>query len=199
MAKRTKNTTFNQLGKAVDRVTSLLENQLDYSKALTTETTTDHDTVVKLATALRKSADDLEQSEVEYATHELKTMGDTVASIVNDNDQLAKLTALLKAGKLEDVLAKVDDKTTPEKKDETPVAKADDKTMSEKKDEKSVAKETASTDKTSDKPKAETNTSPLAGTADKDKALAGSGDVKSVTTPNKGFGFGRHDNFGSKF
>lgn len=182
MAKRTKNATFNQLSKAVDRVTSLLENQLDYSKALTTETTTDHDTVVKLATVLRKSADDLEQSEVEYATHELKAMGDTVASIVNDNDQLAKLTALLKAGKLEDVLAKVDDKTTPEKKDEKP-----------------VAEDTASTDKDSDKPKAETNTSPLAEKADKDNASAGSGDVKSVTTPNKGFGFGRHDNFGSKF
>lgn len=186
MAKRTKNATFNQLTKAVDRVTSLLESQLDYSKALTTETTTDHETVVKLATDLRKSADNLEQSEVEYATHELKEMGDTVASIVNDNDQLAKLTALLKAGKLEDVLAKVDDKTT-----------------SETKDEKSVAKEPASTDTTSDKPKAEPNTSSLVEKADekadKDKALAGSGDVKSATTPNKGFGFGRRDNSGSKF
>lgn len=182
MVKRTKNTTFNQLTKAVDRVTSLLENQLDYSKALTTETTTDHETVVKLATALRKSADDLEQSEVEYATHELKAMGDTVASIVNDKDQLAKLTALLKAGKLADVLAKADDKTTPEKKDENP-----------------VVKETALTDMNSDKPKVETDTSPLAEKADKDKALAGSGDVKSDIKPNKGFGFGRHDNFGSKF
>lgn len=182
MAKRTKNATFNQLTKAVDRVTSLLESQLNYSKALTTETTTDHETVVKLATTLRKSADNLEQSEVEYATHELKAMGDTVASIVNDNDQLAKLTALLKAGKLEDVLAKVDDKTKPETKDEKP-----------------VAKEPASTDKNSDKPKVETNTSPSAEKADKDNGLAGSDDVESATKPNKGFGFGRHDNFGSKF
>lgn len=186
MAKRTKNATFNQLTKAVDRVTSLLENQLDYSKALTTETTTDHETVVKLATALRKSADDLEQSEVEYATHELKAMGDAVASIVNNNDQLAKLTALLKAGKLEDVLAKVDDKTN-------------DKPKPEKKDEKSVENKPASTDTNSDKPKAETNTSSLEKKSDKDAASSDSDDVKSATKPNKGFGFGRYDNFGSKF
>jgi hypothetical protein len=182
MAKRTKNATFNQLTKAVDRVTSLLENQLDYSKALTTETTTDHETVVKLATALRKSADDLEQSEVEYATHELKAMGDAVASIVNNNDQLAKLTALLKAGKLEDVLAKVNDKTKPEKKDEKP-----------------VENKPASTDTNSDKPKAETNTSSSEEKSDKDTASADSDDAKSATKPNKGFGFGRYDNFSSKF
>jgi hypothetical protein len=182
MAKRTKNATFNQLTKAVDRVTSLLENQLDYSKALTTETTTDHEIVVKLATALRKSADDLEQSEVEYATHELKAMGDAVASIVNNNDQLAKLTALLKAGKLEDVLAKVNDKTKPEKKDEKP-----------------VENKPASTDTNSDKPKAETNTSSSEEKSDKDTASADSDDAKSATKPNKGFGFGRYDNFSSKF
>jgi hypothetical protein len=186
MAKRTKNATFNQLTKAVDRVTSLLENQLDYSKALTTETTTDHEIVVKLATALRKSADDLEQSEVEYATHELKAMGDAVASIVNNNDQLAKLTALLKAGKLEDVLAKVDDKTN-------------DKSKPEKKDEKPVENKPASTDTNLDKPKAETNTSSLEKKSDKDTASSDSDDAKSATKPNKGFGFGRYDNFSSKF
>jgi len=96
---------LEQLDTSVEKIVEMIASrELHFGEVVDASTTQEHANVEKIATKLETIASNLRQSEKDFASQEVDSLGSDLANVVSDKDQLAKLLSLAKSGRLNDII-----------------------------------------------------------------------------------------------